>query len=552
MAGVRLGRGRGSPGVPPGRPGCGVRAVIPDDRPVRWPRALAPLLDGSVDTSDIPTVVTGATVARRYLWLMLPAMVGSSAVGAAVVLVFAVLVVPTPELDDPGGVLRANLIVAAGYTVVSMVGGLWWGLRTLRPVLTWLRSGAAPNDEELRAALRAPVRVVAVVAALWGAAVVIFVSMNLATSPLLSAAVGMTVALGGASTCAFVYVLAERIGRPVAARALSWGVPARPMLPGLTTRAVLVWLLGSGVALFGAVLVGFAVLAGAPATARELAVTMMAVGGAALLFGLLLVTLSTGAAAAPVLSLRDAVARVERGDLDVEVPVYDGSELGLLQAGFNSMVAGLREREQVKDLFGRYVGSDVVEGALERGTALGGEVRDVAVLFVDLVGSTGIAATRPPTEVVALLNAFFAIIVDVVDEHDGWVNKFQGDAALAVFGAPATLADPAGCALAAARSLAIRLAERMPEVQAGIGVSSGRAVAGNLGDQRRFEYTVIGDPVNEAARLTELAKSAPGRVLASETAVAAAGPDEAARWRLGRRVRLRGRAASTRLASPLP
>jgi len=232
--------------------------------------------------------------------------------------------------------------------------------------------------------------------------------------------------------------------------------------------------------------------------------------------------------------------------------VYDGSELGLLQAGFNSMVAGLREREQVKDLFGRYVGSDVVEGALERGTALGGEIRDVAVLFVDLVGSTGIAATRPPTAVVALLNAFFAVVVDVVDEHDGWVNKFQGDAALAVFGAPATLADPAGCALAAARALAARLAERMPQVQTGIGVSAGRAVAGNLGDQRRFEYTVIGDPVNEAARLTELAKSASGRVLASATAVAAADPAEAARWRLGRRVRLRGRTEQTRLASPLP
>ena len=512
---------------------------------MRWPRALAPLVDGPADAP-------GSAVAGRYLWLMLPAMVGSSAAGAAVVLVFAVLVVPTPELPDPGAVLRTNLAVAAGYTAASLVGGLWWGWRMLRPVLTWLRAGTAPDGPQLRRALRSPVRVVAVVATLWGAAVVIFVAINLPTSALLSAGVGMTVALGGASTCAFVYVLAERIGRPVAARALSWGVPARPVLPGLTTRAVLVWLLGSGVALLGAVIAGSAVLAGAPATARELAVTMLAVGGAALPFGLLLVTLSTGAAAAPVLSLRDAVARVERGDLDVEVPVYDGSELGLLQAGFNSMVAGLREREQVKDLFGRYVGSDVVEGALERGTALGGEIRDVAVLFVDLVGSTGIAATRPPTEVVALLNAFFAVVVDVVDEHDGWVNKFQGDAALAVFGAPATLADPAGCALAAARALAARLAERMPQVQTGIGVSAGRAVAGNLGDQRRFEYTVIGDPVNEAARLTELAKSASGRVLASATAVAAADPAEAARWRLGRRVRLRGRTEQTRLASPLP
>ena len=507
------------------------------------PRLLARLMDG-------PAGASGAAVARRYLWLMMPAMVGASGVGAAIVLLLAVFVVPTPELDDPLGVLLVNLGVAVGYTAVSLVIGLLWGWRMLRPMVIWLRSAAAPTAREQRIALRAPLRVVLVVAAEWAVAVVVFAALNAPTSPMLAAAVAVTVALGGATTCAFVYVLAERIGRPVAARALAWGVPARPVLPGLTTRALLVWMLGSGVALFGGVLVGSATLTGAPVTVTELAVIMLVIGGTALFFGLLLVALSARAAAAPVLSLRDAVARVERGDLDAEVPVYDGSELGLLQAGFNSMVAGLREREQVKDLFGRYVGPDVVAGALERGTALGGEVCDVAVLFVDLVGSTGIAASRPPTEVVSLLNAFFAVVVDVVDEHGGWVNKFQGDAALAVFGAPASLPDAAGCALAAGRVLGRRLAEEVPQVQAGIGVSAGRAVAGHIGDHRRFEYTVIGDPVNEAARLTELAKSIPGRVLASAAAVEAAEEREAARWRLGDDVSLRGRLDSTRLATP--
>jgi adenylate cyclase len=244
------------------------------------------------------------------------------------------------------------------------------------------------------------------------------------------------------------------------------------------------------------------------------------------------------------------VARVERGDLDVEVPVYDGSELGLLQAGFNSMVAGLRDRERVKDLFGRYVGRDVVDGALERGIALGGEVRNVAVLFVDIVGSTAIVSSRPPTDVVALLNAFFAVVVDVIAQHKGWVNKFQGDAALAVFGAPVPLRQVSACALAAARVLAERLQAEVPQVQAAIGVSAGRAVAGNIGDQRRFEYTVIGDPVHEAARLTELAKSIPGGVVASASAVETAGPEEARHWRLGEQVTLRGRTEPTRLATP--
>jgi adenylate cyclase len=129
------------------------------------------------------------------------------------------------------------------------------------------------------------------------------------------------------------------------------------------------------------------------------------------------------------------------------------------------------------------------------------------------------------------------------------VNKFEGDAALCVFGAPTPQDDPAGLALAAARELCTSLAEA-PELRAGIGVSAGSAVAGNIGAAERFEYTVIGDPVNEAARLTELAKTRDG-VLASEATVAAAGREEAKRWRLEDEVTLRGRGRPTRLAVPV-
>ena len=129
------------------------------------------------------------------------------------------------------------------------------------------------------------------------------------------------------------------------------------------------------------------------------------------------------------------------------------------------------------------------------------------------------ALALPPTEVVRLLNRFFRVVIEVVEAEGGLVNKFEGDAALCVFGAPVASADPAGDALGAARRLAERLDREVPEIGFGIGVSAGTAVAGNVGSESRFEYTVIGDPVNEAARLCDLAKQRPERLLASETAL---------------------------------
>ncbi|HEX7134951.1 MAG TPA: adenylate/guanylate cyclase domain-containing protein, partial [Iamia sp.] len=251
----------------------------------------------------------------------------------------------------------------------------------------------------------------------------------------------------------------------------------------------------------------------------------------------------------PVRSVRQGLERVTDGDLDVEIPVYDGSEVGLLQDGFNRMVEGLRERERLRDVFGRHVGTAVAAEAVDNST-LGGGVRDVAVLFVDIVASTRLAADNPPDHVVDVLNRFFTVVVTTVDEHGGWINKFQGDAALAIFGAPGPHEDPAGCALAAGRELARRLAVEVPDCRAGIGIAAGPAVAGNIGAEERFEYTVIGDPVNEAARLTELAKDAPGGLLASGSAVGAAPAEEAARWQATDTLVLRGRTAPTVLHLP--
>jgi adenylate cyclase len=265
--------------------------------------------------------------------------------------------------------------------------------------------------------------------------------------------------------------------------------------------------------------------------------------------GLLGMVFAAKSIAEPLAGVRAGMASVGSGHVDARVPVDDASEIGMLQAGFNQMVDGLRERKQLVDLFGRHVGVDVAREALERGVRFGGETRHAAVLFIDVVGSTALAANRPAEEVVERLNEFFTVVVNVVERYGGWVNKFEGDAALCVFGVPNERPDADTNALAAARALRERL-RSLAGLDAAIGVAAGTVIAGNVGAEERYEYTVIGDPVNEAARLTELAKSRPERLVASADVVETAGPDEAKHWVIDGEVTLRGRTQPTRLAFP--
>ena len=493
---------------------------------------------------------TGRTVARLTQVALMLAVAGTNVAGACVVFLTAWLVIPAPDAVERGDIVAANAVAAGAYLAVAVPLGVLWGRRRLLPVRRFLAEERAPDAREQRLVLRGPFRLFRVQLLLWLLATLLFGALNWTYSASLAVRVMTTVALTGITTCAIAYLLSERILRPAAARALVEGPPERVGLPGVTLRALLAWALGTGVPVLGLVGIGLWTLARPEASRRELALGMVVLGGIALAVGLLAALFAARATADPVRSVRKALGRVERGDLDVEVPVYDGTEIGQLQAGVNRMVAGLREREQLRDLFGRHVGEEVAREALERGVELGGEVRDVAVLFVDLVGSTAVAADRPPAEVVAILNRFFEVVVRVVAGHGGSINKFAGDAALAIFGAPVELEDRHGRALAAARELAGCLRAEVPDVTAAIGVSSGEVVVGNVGTAERFEYTAIGDAVNEAARLTELAKAEPGGVVASAALVECAPAEEARHWAQGDEVTLRGRPRPTRLATP--
>jgi adenylate cyclase len=383
----------------------------------------------------------------------------------------------------------------------------------------------------------------------WGIAAVIAGTIWLTAGIAAGDVTGSTILLGGLTACSLQYLLIERAMRPVIAIALAGGPPPQVATPGVAARLGMAWSLTTAVPLFGAVAFVVADLSGADLPQGQLKGTVLFLVAVAIGVGLLAMRLAARSVAEPVGAVRRALERVEGGDLETRIEVDDGSEVGLLQAGFNRMAAGLKERERLRDLFGRHVGRDVARAALEREIRLGGEVREVAVLFVDLVGSTTIAARRPPSEVVALLNDFFRIVVDAAERHGGWVNKFEGDAALCVFGAPGDLEDAAGGALCAAREIRDHVARELPDLDLGVGVSAGRAVAGNVGAEERYEYTVIGDPVNEAARLCELAKEKPERLLASEAALRRASVAETQRWSLGEAVTLRGRDEPTRLAT---
>ena len=476
-------------------------------------------------------------------------LVSTNVAGAVIVFFVSFFVIPAPA-PKSATVLALAIAVPTYVGVAVVVGGIVGTKATLR-ALRWASSGREPDETERRKALRVPLRLTQIQAVVWLTGAALFTLLDVILQPNRAFTTGFTIGIAGIVGCGIAFMLTEFVLRPISARALAEApVGQRPRGAGVGDRMVIFWLLGTATPVVGLVVTAILALTRDDTTRTRLAVICLVTCGVVLSFGLFTTVLNARAVVAPVLSVRDALLDVEQGELDREVVVYDGTELGLLQSGFNQMVHGLREREHLRDLFGRHVGREVAEAASAGAIELGGESRVVSVLFVDLVGSTAFAAERSPSEVVHMLNRFFAIVVDEVDRREGLVNKFIGDAVLAIFGAPVELTDHASAALAASRVMAGRLAEEVPDLAAGIGVATGEVVAGNVGHASRFEYTVIGDAVNAASRLTELAKDVPGRVLADWTSVEVASAEESQHWARHASIKLRGRSEATPTAVP--
>ena len=225
----------------------------------------------------------------------------------------------------------------------------------------------------------------------------------------------------------------------------------------------------------------------------------------------------SGSISRPLIDISRMAQRVEEGDLTARVEVRSSDEVGVLAHAFNTMTFGLRERERERDIFGRVVSPEVRERLLTGELHLGGETLWVAVLFTDIRGFSTMSEQMTPEEVVAFLNEYLTEMTNAVRPWGGYVNNFIGDAIVVIFGAPVDQPDKEWRAVAAALTMQERLTElnrhriargEQP-IHNGIGISTGEAVAGQIGSLERLMYTVIGDAVNVAARLEALTKNYP-------------------------------------------
>lgn len=249
----------------------------------------------------------------------------------------------------------------------------------------------------------------------------------------------------------------------------------------------------------------------------------------ALLVAALIISIIVGRAIAssvtrPVEALVQFAGQIQRGDYQNEITVEQKDELGQLALAFNDMTKGLRERDKVRNLLGKVISPEIAEELINKDVQLGGEEREVTILFTDLRNFTGLSEKRSPAEVLTILNEYLTVMTGIIDQYGGVVDKYIGDAIMALFGAPLELPDHAykavHCAVEMTQTLEklnLSFRERgWPELAMGIGINTGNVVVGNMGSKDRLNYTVIGDNVNLASRLESVTKDYHVPIIISE------------------------------------
>jgi len=235
------------------------------------------------------------------------------------------------------------------------------------------------------------------------------------------------------------------------------------------------------------------------------------------LIAILLAFIMSRHLSAPIYNLVDASKAIGAGDFRFRLNERRNDEIGELACAFNQMAHGLLQKSQVEDVFSRYVSSNVAKKVLQNldDVELGGQHVNASVLFADIVGFTSISEKLPPQEITNILNEYFSHISSIAQIHNGHIDKFMGDCAMIVFGVPeyseSHSINAINCAIMIQQMVAVlneqRLKQHKIPIHFKIGVNSGAMIAGNLGSNDRMEYTVIGDPVNIASRLANIAES---------------------------------------------
>ena len=227
----------------------------------------------------------------------------------------------------------------------------------------------------------------------------------------------------------------------------------------------------------------------------------------------------------PLLRLKDCAQNIANGNYDIRTGITTGDELGILSDTFNDMAVSLREKELMYDTFGKVVTPEIRNWLLQGNTNLGGETVCATILFCDIRGFTSLSEQIKPEQVVSLLNKYFSAMEQCIVKHNGIINKYIGDAIMAIFGVPLPnenqALDTYKCSLDMRKTLTelnTELeAENLPAIRFGIGLHTGNVLAGNIGSNSRMEYTVIGDTVNVASRIESLCKDYNCDLLLSET-----------------------------------
>ena len=454
---------------------------------------------------------------RRYLYA-----IASFEVFSAFVVALGTVGILSLYQDMTKGEFDRIVLVAWGCTALALFSGAGKLLRDLKPLTDWIRGtheerGAMaawqaavslPREVVMREAWRPIVFVAAPVA--------IYITAELGLPPHSAFVLAAGALVAVAYTAILHFFVSELALRPVLENVCEHlppgfasegkGVPLRwKLLGSLPLINVITGVIVSGLSSDG------------QAQLNELGVDVLVAVLVAFTVSFELTLLVTRSITIPIRDVLDATERVRDGDLTARVPVVSGDEMGELARSFNAMMTGLEERETLHEAFGSYVAPDVADRVLEEGELLAGDELEVSILFVDIRDFTSYAEGASARETVAYLNDFFGLAVPILTEHGGHANKFVGDGILGVFGAPERMDDHADRAVRAGCDIARSVSDRYGDsLRVGVGVNSGPVSAGTVGGGGRLEFTVIGDPVNVAARVERATRETGDTVLLTE------------------------------------